>query len=115
MSTSSFSLLPRQIEAIRASAQREGVSQSEIVRRAIDLALIEASPPPGSPTGPPGPGRRGHTVLAPIVKELATIRRELGMLRETLARLDVNATGPPDWQPGPRVETDVLESAVASW
>jgi hypothetical protein len=113
MATANFSLLPRHIEAIREAAQREGVSQSEIVRRAVELALNASSPRPGAPNGPPG--RRGQTVLAPVVKELATIRRELGLLRDAITRLEEPGASKGGWQPGARPESNHREPALADW
>ena len=90
MPSATFSLRPHHIDAIREAAINMQLSQSEIVRKALDLALQEYALQTPAPNGAAPKQRdrlQGSTALVPLTKELAAIRRELNDLKHVVARL----------------------------
>jgi hypothetical protein len=92
MPSLSFSLMPHHVDAIRDAAIKQQVSQSQVVREALDRYFPEYLPaapeeedvvvhrPPGSTVG-----------LAQLIREIAGLRRELTDLRQTIAFHDWDA------------------------
>jgi hypothetical protein len=102
MPSLSFSLMPHHVEAIRDAAIREQVSQSQIVRDALDhyfptyVPISEEEPPP-APRAPVA------TVgLAQLIRELAVLRRELADMRQIVAGREHERDEPSDLSSTPR-------------
>ena len=99
MPTLSFSLMPHQVEAIRDAAMRQQVSQSQVVRAALDQFF------PGNPANSSGEDhprlprpQNSAPGTAQLVRELAGLRRELTELRQLLAQ--------PESESGSRTPTE---------
>jgi hypothetical protein len=90
MPSLSFSLLPCHIEAIREASMRLQVSQSQVVRDALDHFFPECSSD-GHAVDEAGTHRNhgSSPAMARLVRELAGLRRELGDLRQMVAHLEV--------------------------
>lgn len=86
MPTLSFSLMPHQIEAIRDAAMRQQVSQSQVVRTALDQFFPETfEDASGEDAREQGRAQNAAPSAARLVRELAGLRRELNVLRQLLA------------------------------
>ena len=86
MPSLSFSLQPCQIDAIREASIRLQVSQSQVVRDALDHYFPGCAPDAHGDEA--AATQRSHgpsTALARIVRELAGVHRELTELRQMLA------------------------------
>ena len=89
MPSLSFSLASYHIDAIREAAIRQQVSQSQIVREALDSYFPHCGAQPSTDDDGPGPRASGTSpALARLIRELATLRRELVELRQIMANRD---------------------------
>ncbi len=87
----SFSLHPWQLAIIREEAFHQRVSQSEVVRQALDTVFrnLDAAADNGEVQSTPRVGRSYFTTTTrPIIKELARMRAEMALLRGTFAHPD---------------------------
>jgi hypothetical protein len=112
MPTLSFSLMPHQIEAIRDAAIRLQVSQSHVVRAALDQFFPGYSSQSTDEDEPPVQRNRvASPGIAQLVRELAGLRRELTELRQHLAHVDSNPgqTRPADLSSDPPTERPTVQ------
>jgi hypothetical protein len=86
MPSLSFSLHPCQIDAIREASIRMQVSQSQVVREALDHFFPGCGSDALGDEAASTPRSHGpSTALTRIVRELAGVHRELAELRQMLA------------------------------
>jgi hypothetical protein len=91
MPSLSFSLASHHIDAIRDAAIRQQVSQSQVVREALDNYFPQCGEQPSTDDDVPIPRASGTSpALARLVRELATLRRELVELRQIMTNIDYN-------------------------
>lgn len=86
MPSLSFSLMPHHVEAIRDAAIHQQVSQSQVVRAALDRFFPEYLPDVVDEDGLSVQHGHGAAVgMAQLVRQLAGLRRELSELRQFLS------------------------------
>lgn len=89
MPSLTFSLLPEHADLIRAASLREQVSQSRVVRRALDLYFPECGCEPEREDGHAGTSRIGAIpAMSRLIRELASLRRDVAEMRSTVRRID---------------------------
>jgi len=90
MQTLSFSLAPAHVGLLRAAAARSGVSQSRIVRDALDHYFPERVSADGSGDAVVSKLPQGTSVpaLTGLVRELAAFRREIAGIRNTVDQIN---------------------------
>ena len=89
MPSLSFSLASHHIDAIRDAAIRQQVSQSQVVREALDSYFPQCVSTQTTDDDVPVPRASGTSpAMARLVRELATLRRELVELRQIMANMD---------------------------